>query len=65
MKKAHIIRKGRIPRTKARVISFYGRTWESICTAYNALKSRYRKVVKLVTYKAMGAGLYRGYIEVA
>lgn len=49
---------------KTKIISFFGRTWTSLCCAYEALKSRYRRIVKLVSYKPMGAGLYKGYLEV-
>lgn len=50
---------------KTKVISFVNRTWEQICAAVLALKTRYRKVVKLIAQYRLHGNLYKGYIEVA
>jgi len=55
----------RIKDLVTKVISFYGKSWEYICKAIDALKNRYKKRVRLLNQTPIGAGLFSGNIEVA
>lgn len=65
MKKVKKIQYTRLADRKARVIQFVARTYAQITAAYEKLKSRYKKTVKLGKLIATGAGLYSGSFQIS
>lgn len=48
---------------KKKVITFICRTWQQIRVAYEALRTRYKKPVRMTTIP-LGAGLFQGVFEI-